>query len=50
MNYIEAVQALVDGGVEFVIIGGWSAILHGSSYITNDLDVCFSRREETLAG
>lgn len=48
MNFIQAVQTLVDGGVEFVIIGGWSAILHGSSYITNDLDVCFSRRKENL--
>lgn len=48
MNFIQAVQALVDADVEFVIIGGWSAILHGSSYITNDLGVCFSRRKENL--
>jgi len=26
----------------------WSAILQGSSYITNDLDVFFSRRPENL--
>jgi hypothetical protein len=48
MNFIRAVQTLVDGDVEFVIIGGWSAILHGSSYTTNDLDVCFSRRKDNL--
>jgi hypothetical protein len=35
MNYIRAVQALVDGEVDFVIIGGWSAVLHGSAYQTN---------------
>ena len=30
------------------IIGGWSAILHGSSNVTNDLDVCYSRLPENL--
>jgi hypothetical protein len=48
MNFIVAVQALVDGGVEFVIIGGWSAILHGSSSVTNDLDICYSRSPDNL--
>ncbi len=48
MNLITAVQALADAHVDFVIIGGWSAVLHGSSYITNDLDVCFSRRPDNL--
>jgi hypothetical protein len=31
-----------------VIIGGWSAILHGSAFVTNDLDICFSRERENL--
>ena len=48
MNFIKAVQALADGEVEFVIIGGWSAILHGSAYSTNDLDICYSRRPQNL--
>ena len=48
MNLVSAVQALVDAGVDFVIVGGWSAILHGSSFQTNDLDLCFSRRPENL--
>jgi hypothetical protein len=48
MNFITAVHALVDAGVDFAIIGGWSAILHGSSNVTNDLDVCFSRQPENL--
>jgi hypothetical protein len=33
MNFDTAVQALCDAGVEFVIIGGWSAILHGSGVV-----------------
>ena len=48
MNFIQAVQSLVDEGVEFVIIGGWSAILHGSVYVTRDLDVCYSRAPANL--
>jgi hypothetical protein len=43
MNFRGLVQALVDADAEFVIVGGWSAILHGSSYTTQDLDLCFSR-------
>jgi hypothetical protein len=48
MNFIVAVQALADEGVDFVIIGGWSAILHGSSSVTNDLDICYSRNSDNL--
>jgi predicted nucleotidyltransferase len=48
MNVEAAIQALVDAGVEFVIIGGWSAILNGSGYITNDLDICYARNSENL--
>jgi hypothetical protein len=48
MNFIAAVQALVDKDVDFVIIGGWSAILHGSSSVTNDLDICYSRSPDNL--
>jgi len=31
--------ALVGGGVEFVLIGGYSAMLHGSSLMTRDIDI-----------
>ena len=46
MNFVKAVQALTDAQAEFVIIGGWSAILNGSSHVTNDLDICFARTRE----
>jgi hypothetical protein len=48
MNFARAVQILVDACVDFIIIGGWSAILHGCPYTTVDLDICFSRRRENL--
>ena len=40
MNFEVAVQRLCDSGVAFVVVGGWAAIFHGSSHVTNDLDVC----------
>ena len=48
MNFVEGVQALADAGVEFAIIGGWSAIMHGSAHLTNDLDLCYSRNSDNL--
>ena len=48
MRVVTAIHALVDAGVDFSIIGGWSAILHGGSNVTNDLDVCYSRQPENL--
>jgi hypothetical protein len=48
MKITTAVQALVDAGVDFTIIGGWSAILHGGANVTNDLDICFSRQPGNL--
>ena len=48
MSYAALIQKLVDADVEFVVIGGWSAILHGSSYMTRDLDICYSRRSDNL--
>ena len=34
-------RALLDGGVDFVVIGGLAAQAHGSPLITEDLDICF---------
>jgi|SRR5438128_1692368 len=34
---------LVDGGVEFLIVGGVAAALHGSGRVTSDLDIFYRR-------
>ncbi len=31
---------LADAGVEFVVVGGYAAVIYGSAYVTNDVDVC----------
>jgi hypothetical protein len=41
-------RELVDGGVDFVVVGGFAARLLGSPSFTIDLDVCYSRDETNL--
>jgi predicted nucleotidyltransferase len=31
---------LADAGVEFVVVGGYAAVIYGSAYVTDDVDVC----------
>ena len=31
---------LADASVEFVVVGGYAAVIHGSASVTNDVDVC----------
>jgi predicted nucleotidyltransferase len=39
---------LVDGGVDFVVIGGVAVIAQASPRITKDLDICYSRDSSNL--
>jgi hypothetical protein len=33
-------ERLLDAEIEFVIVGGFAGVLHGSTLVTRDLDVC----------
>jgi hypothetical protein len=48
MQFEKAVQALCDAGVDFLVIGGLAATLHGSAQVTYDLDICYSRASANL--
>ena len=39
-NFNRLLTQLSDSGLEFVIIGGFAALTHGSSFMTRDVDVC----------
>jgi Nucleotidyl transferase AbiEii toxin, Type IV TA system len=41
-------RSLVDGKVDFVVIGAVAAVLHGSARATFDLDVCFANDAANL--
>jgi hypothetical protein len=36
-------EALLHGGVDFVVIGGVAMVLRGSTRVTVDLDLCYER-------
>jgi hypothetical protein len=42
------IQALSKAGVEFIVIGGAAAVLHGAPVTTQDLDVVHSRTNENV--
>lgn len=42
------VQALVDGGVDFVIVGGVAVVLQAMPRFTKDLDICYSTAQGNL--
>ena len=42
-------QQLCDADIDFVIVGGFAAMLHGSSMLTRDLDVCAVLTDASVA-
>lgn len=42
-DYAKMIQALAAERVDFIIVGGAAAFLHGSSRLTDDLDIVYSR-------
>jgi predicted nucleotidyltransferase len=48
-NFAELITTrLVDAGVDFIIVGGVCAVLHGSPFVTQDFDVCYRRTPENI--
>jgi predicted nucleotidyltransferase len=39
---------LIENNVRFVVIGGLAISAYGLPYITNDLDICYSRTDDNL--
>jgi hypothetical protein len=48
-NFTErVVSALSSGKVEFIVVGGVSALLQGAPIVTRDLDLCYRRTRDNL--
>jgi len=47
-DFKAAVRALADAGVEFIVIGGVAATVHGSARLTRDIDVVYGRSAENI--
>lgn len=47
-DFAALIGALAGGEVEFVIVGGLAATVHGSTRLTQDIDVVYERSAENL--
>ena len=47
-DFVRLFAALHNARVEYVIIGGVAATVHGSSRLTQDIDICYNRRSANL--
>jgi hypothetical protein len=49
IDFERALSVLAAAKVRFVIVGGLAVTIYGSSYVTFDLDFCYSRDPENLS-
>ncbi len=49
VDFERLLRVLSDGNVEFIIVGGVAATVHGSSRLTSDLDIVYGRTRENLS-
>jgi hypothetical protein len=47
-DFFNLLERLVNAGVDFVIIGGFAGVVHGCTYVTQDIDICCDFRPSTL--
>jgi hypothetical protein len=47
-NLSRMLETLAHGGVEFVLVGGYAAVAHGVTLVTQDLDICCRFSMENL--
>lgn len=45
----ELIRALVEARVEFIVVGGAAALIHGVPLTTEDLDIVHRRTPENVA-
>lgn len=48
IDLFEMARLLSEANIQFVIVGGIAIRSHGGNYITEDLDICYSRTTENL--
>lgn len=47
-DYQQILQRLSDAQVNFMVIGGLAAIVHGATYVTYDVDLCYDRSRRNV--
>jgi predicted nucleotidyltransferase len=49
MQLSQLLQRLCEAEIDFVVVGGYAAVLHGSNLVTRDLDVCLVLSADNVA-
>jgi len=49
IDFEKMMTALTQSGVRFIVVGGAAATAHGSSRLTQDLDIVYERSKENIA-
>ena len=39
-GFLNLIERLKKGGVKFVLVGGFAGVVHGCTYVTQDIDIC----------
>jgi len=39
-DFVNLLERLIKNGVKFVIVGGFAGVVHGCTYVTQDIDIC----------
>jgi hypothetical protein len=47
-DFFNLLERLVKADVDFVIVGGFAGVVHGCTYVTQDIDICCSLSTENL--
>lgn len=47
-KFLSVLEALNREGVDYVLIGGFAVVLHGSNRMTEDIDICIRNNEENV--
>ena len=47
-DFFNLLERLVNAGVDFVIIGSFAGVVHGCTYVTQDVDICCDFEPATL--
>lgn len=48
-DFTTLLRRLVESGLDFVVIGGFAAVTHGSAYLTRDVDICMVLTPENVS-
>lgn len=48
IDLFEVARRFSEAGIDFVIVGGVAIRSHGGNYVTDDIDICYSRTRDNL--